>query len=375
MADVDDKWLKRKLNPMVEKMKKQINELWEKQFTPKKGDSSLKEFVTQFTIPRQPGFSPPDLLRIVSPKIIQLLKEKPRTKVKMTLFCTMTKTELKTGDEIQLDTAFHSQIEKNFEGTNHLELVNKMNQRIDENFFGFQRKGSNWRFSRINQLVIHFVKFSPLRAGSFMPLPKALKNKKAIVNIKNEDERCFKYAVGRSLFPTKSHPERIDKKLLVDLETLDWKGISFPTPLKDIATFEKKNNPAIAINVFGFEGNGVFPVRPSKVPGKEVNLLWLREGTKTHVCCINSLSRLLSGQASNQKTKMVFCPRCLNPFPTEKKLNVLLESCENFEHVKIEMPKKPTLRFKNFQRQMEFHSHFSLILKVGKKRLVQLNQS
>ena len=31
-----------------------------------------------------------------------------------------------------------------------------------------------------------------------------------------------------------------------------------------------------------------------------------------------------------------------------------MESCEQFEHVKIEMTKKSTLRFKNFQRQMEF---------------------
>ena len=242
VKDVEEKWLKRKLNPMVANMKKQINEIWEQEFTPKKSVSSLKEFVTQFTIQGKAGFSPSDFLRTVKPKLIQLLKEKPRTKVKMTLFCIMSRTELKTGDEIQAEAAFHSHIEKNFEGTNHNEMAQKMNKRILENFFAYQKRGSNWRFERIINLEIHFVKFSPLRAGTYMELPKGLPNKKAIVNLKNKDEKCFKYAVGRSLFPVKKNQERITKDLLDELETLDWTGISFPTPLKEINTFEKKQS-------------------------------------------------------------------------------------------------------------------------------------
>ena len=333
-------------------MKDKINKIWEQDFSPVKGDSALKEFVTQFTIKGKPGFTPTDFMRTVSPQLIQLLKQNPKTKVKMTLFCAMTKIELRTGEEMSIEAAFHSQIEKNFEGSNRNELVNKMNERIGEIFFGFQGKGSNWRFGQIIRLVIHFVKFSPLRAGTFMPLPKGLANKKAIINPKNEDEKYFKCAVGRSLFPAKKNPQRIDKKLLEDLETLDWKGISFPTPLKDITTFEK-NNPFLAINVFGFEGKDVFPVRPSTVQGKEVNLLWLREGEKTHFCCIKNLSCLVSQKTLSQH-KIHICPRCIVPFRTEKQLDLHLESCENFEHVKIEMPKKSTLQLKNFQRQMEF---------------------
>ena len=204
----------------------------------------------------------------------------------MTLFCTMAKTELKTGDEMSIEAAFHSHIEKYFEGTNHLELVNKinreMNQRIGENAFGFQRRGSNWRFGKINKLVIHFVKFFPLRAGSFIPLPKGLKNKKAIANIKNEDERCFQYAATRSLFPAQKNPQRIDKKLLADLETLNWKGISFPTPLKDINTFEE-NNPAIAINVFGFERQWSFSSEAIKSARKRGEFALVAGRRKKHI--------------------------------------------------------------------------------------------
>ena len=213
VRDVEEKWFKRKLTPMVANRKKQIDEIWEKEFSPEKSVSSLKEFVTQFTIQGKVGFSPSDFLRTVKPKVAQLLKEKPRTKVKMNLVCIMSRTELKTGDEIQAEAVFHSQIEKNFEGTDHIQLVQKMNKRILENFSVYQRRGSNWRFERIVNLAIHFVKFRPLRAGTFMKLPKGLKNKKATVNIQNQDEKCFKYAVGRSLFPVKKNPQRITKEL------------------------------------------------------------------------------------------------------------------------------------------------------------------
>ena len=63
----------------------------------------------------------------------------------------------------------------------------------------FQRRGSGWRF----------VEFSPLKGNSWIPLPEKIAKKKAIVNMKNEDNECFKWCVTRALNPVKNHPERI----------------------------------------------------------------------------------------------------------------------------------------------------------------------
>ena len=45
-----------------------------------------------------------------------------------------------------------------------------------------------------------------LGGSSYIPLPKFLAAKKAIVNLKNEDDECFKWAITRALNP-------VEKKL------------------------------------------------------------------------------------------------------------------------------------------------------------------
>ena len=69
---------------------------------------------------------------------------------------------------------------------------------------------------------------------------------------------------------------------------------------------------------------------------------------------IQNISRLISGQVSKNNRAKFFCRRCLNHFSSSEKLEIHLESCEQFEFVKIEMPEEGTkLRFKNFQREMK----------------------
>ena len=59
-------------------------------------------------------------------------------------------------------------------------------------------------------------------------------------------------------------------------------------------------------------------------------------------------------QVSKHKESKVFCERCLNHFPNEEKLEIHMESCEQFDFVKIEMPKEGIkIKFKNFNREMK----------------------
>ena len=59
----------------------------------------------------------------------------------------------------------------------------------------FQKSGSNWIFNSVVSLDIHTVKYKPLKVSSYIPLPKALKDKTAIINLKNTDVQCFKWSV------------------------------------------------------------------------------------------------------------------------------------------------------------------------------------
>jgi len=89
-------------------------------------------------------------------------------------------------------------------------------------------------------------------------------SKKAIINVKNEDNECFKWAVTRAVHPVDHSAELVSKILRKQAETLNWEGINFPMPLKDITKFEKQN-PSISVNMFGYEG-GVYPLRISEHP-------------------------------------------------------------------------------------------------------------
>jgi len=219
--------------------------------------------------------------------------------------------------------------------------------------------GSGWTFHSIVSLTIHMVKYyKPLRGGTYIPLPKFIASKKALINMKfksekqrNEDVQCFKLCIARALNPVKDHPERITKQLEKQAETLNFDGISFPMELKDIKKFERQN-PQISVNVLGYEDKKIFPLRISEMAEREhdVNLLLLED---KHFVLINDLSRRLSHKMSNHKEKRFFCLRCLNCFTEKEVLDKHKESCEKHDCVKLRMPEKDSiLEFKNFEHSM-----------------------
>ena len=127
--------------------------------------------------------------------------------------------------------------------------------------------------------------------------------------------------------------------------------IEYPVSLKDLNKFEKQN-PAISITVFGYQGKSVYPLRYSDNTDREHNIiLMLIEGGVKHYCLVKSINRLLSSQTTHGKRKEYFCLRCLNPFWCKETLSRHQECCGEYEAVKIELLKKgTTLKFKNYHR-------------------------
>ena len=46
-------------------------------------------------------------------------------------------------------------------------------------------------FYKVDKLELHTVSYKPLRGETWVPLPKELANKKAIINMQNKDNKCF----------------------------------------------------------------------------------------------------------------------------------------------------------------------------------------
>ena len=118
----------------------------------------------------------------------------------------MEKVDLKSGEVITKEAAFHTKTEVNLESTNSNELFSKMKETVLESFAKFQRQGSNWRFHSVLSLNIHIVKYEPLGGSSYILLPAFLAAKKAIINLINEDDECFKWEITRALNPVEKTP-------------------------------------------------------------------------------------------------------------------------------------------------------------------------
>ena len=113
---------------------------------------------------------------------------------------------------------------------------------------------SNRKLDFLENIYVKFHKINPPSTRSFVPTPKKLADKTAIINLKNKDDKCFLYATGISVFSDElgnKNLERTSKKLLKCCEQLNIDNINFPPSIKDIEQFEK-DNPDISITIFEY---------------------------------------------------------------------------------------------------------------------------
>ena len=150
----------------------------------------------------------------------------------------MSRKELFSENVEILQTCFDTETVQNLEATNESAAFDSFIETIEERIQNFNQRGSNWRFERIISLDIQLTDFIPLRGSSYIPLPKKMVGKRAIINMKNGDNQCFKCCVTRALFPVVRDSERISKNLRKHSEEINWEGMTFPTELKDIKTFK-----------------------------------------------------------------------------------------------------------------------------------------
>ena len=344
------------VSPNLRKLKEKIDDIYKRKriFEVVESDSALRNFANVYTIDGKDGFDPQSFMDGARENIISILRNNRNTKVKLILKCYM----ISERDNLIKDFPFHSEIEINVEGTNENEIyttmIDTILERIANLINGSSGGGSGWIFYKIIKLELHTVSYRPLRGNTWVSLPKELADKKALINMKNKDNKCLLHCVGRALNPTNNHPERIDKELMEKEDTLNMKGIEYPVSLKDISKFEKQN-PEISITVLGYnEKDKVHTLRCSDhVYNRKHNIILLlieRDGVK-HYCLVKNPSRLLSRQISAHKEGTHFCFRCLNPFWSHKSLEKHWEYCKNHKAVKINMPEKGTiLKFKHHER-------------------------
>ena len=345
--------IKNAVNERVENLKERVNSIFrrreevgepienvnlpeEDNLTPREYKTAIKGYFKTFRVNGIDGMDEKTFMNNVKPRVIDLIKSKGSIKVKLILTVRFTKENPTTGN-IDINVySFASKMEIVTEATDIPVIYDHMVDVIFELIQNFQNRGSGWQFDRVEHLDININPYNPLSASSYIELPGNLAEKKAIINVKNEnDNECFKWAVTSAVFPAEKNAERLSKQMREDSEKFDWTGIEFPVSLKQIDKFENQNN--YAINVFGYE-KVVYPLRISKKKEQVINLLLIANEETNHFCWIKNMSRLLSSGINNHQHKRYFCYRCLNSFKSDKSLEKHKEYCQNNEAVKIEMP-------------------------------------
>ena len=234
-------------------------------------------------------------------------------------------------------------------------------QRIDSQIDKWTKEGSGWVVLRVVCLYVNIAKYAPLKGSSYIELPKYLQTKKAIVNVKNQDNECLKWALLSALHPIDhgSHPDRVWKYIAHQHE-LDFTGIEFPTPLKQIPKVEHQNN--LAINVLGYsESAGIHPLYITKDNDKSpINLLLISEvkdgKVNSHYCWIKNFDRLCFDQ-NKHRGKTFFCTRCISGHCSERTLQDHMIYFRGVDtspcHAVFPDGSPPTIKFKNVQHMMK----------------------
>ena len=140
-----------------------------------------------------------------------------------------------------------------------------------------------------------------------------------MVNIRNNDNKCFLWCHVRQLNPVDNHSARINKEDKRIAGVLDYSDVAFPVSEKDYSRIEDKNS--ICVNVFSYEGKVIYPIYISEKEFDDcVHLLMIHEGNKSHYVYIKDFNRLVFNKTKN-KNKKWLCMRCLQCFSSENILN------------------------------------------------------
>ena len=96
------------------------------------------------------------------------------------------------------------------------------------------RNGSNFVFESVDLLFYQIHKISLKKGKSYVKFSEWLINKRATINPKNKDHKCFQYSITVALDHQKieSYPERISN-FVPFIDQYDWEGKEFSAGIKD----------------------------------------------------------------------------------------------------------------------------------------------
>ena len=283
--------------------------------------------------------------------IISLIGSMKGLKFVETLKVTFKKT---VNDKTVYKTAyFNSKPQIIINNTEIPELLQLSKDQILNMIAKWISEGSGWTIQSVDNHYLNIVQYQPMKGSSYIKLPQELRHhRKGLINMKNEDNECFRWCHIRYLNPQNKDPQRIKKSDKEFIKKLDYSGIEFPVATKQYNKIEKQNE--ININVFGYENKQPYPIFVSKEKyERQMNLLLITEDENKHYVLIKDFNRFMFNQTKHEHRKH-FCMHCLQCFSSEEVLNNHKNNCIQVNGTQaVKMPNKDNniLKFNNFHKQ------------------------
>ena len=214
----------------------------------------------------------------------------------------------KTGKRISIyKTAFFNGKAKTITRVDDLEPeLNMSRQEILNVIDKWVSEGLGWVIDRIDSHYLNVTLCKPLNGSSYIKLPAKLGNsRKGLINLKNEDNECFRWCHIRHLNPQMKDPQRIKKDDKKKVNEFNYDGVEFSVSQRHYNKVEKQNS--IRINVFGYEDGQPFPINISKETFEEqMNLLLITKDEKKHYVLIKDFNVFMYNQSKHKERKH-FC--------------------------------------------------------------------
>ena len=197
----------------------------------------------------------PKFLSSIKEKLIiaarKLLIMKTNMKFGLGINATFATTESKTDVTNTVST-------KHMSVNSKAEIPRIMDSLIDiaiNMFEHINHKGSGYTVKKINHVFLKSFKVKPLRGSSYIPTPEKFTNPKSgLVNIKNEDNECFKWCMKYHQTKKEKNGDRVSVLKKID-DKYNYDNMNFPAGFDDIETFEKNNK--VAVFVYNITDGGI----------------------------------------------------------------------------------------------------------------------
>ena len=295
---------------------------------------------------------------------MDLLKKESRTGAVRSQTTTWIRFR-KDGELVEL--AFNSSMVNVYNMSDMNEIVNEMIAHMKQQIENPALSNSRFIFDEVLHMDVDFLQLNLTRGSSYLLLPEWLARKKAIINPKNVDRECFKWAVivASRWEEINNNPERVSKLKRFESE-FDWTGVGSPVSFRNIEGFEFRNQ--ILINILAIEDRQIYICRKGDNYECTINLMSITKTNRKHYVAIKSLSRLLSSQNTKHNGKEYFCTNCLQGFWEECSRDDHVGYCKYNESVRIEMPhRRPIVEYSDGQFQFKvpfiMYADFEYILK------------